>query len=387
MNLFPIEKFEKLETPFYYYDTTLLKRTIDTIKKELKDYPNYKIHYAIKANANPALLDIIQRAGFGADCVSGGEIEVAVKAGITTDKIVYAGVGKTDKEIIFALKHNIMCFNVESFEELEIINTIAGEIGTTANIAIRFNPDIKAHTIDNISTGNKENKFGIPSYMTEKVIECIRTFSNIKFIGIHLHIGSQILEMKDFDKLVSTSNYLIKTFEDNGIPVTDINVGGGLGINYTDPDFGEIPDFVSYFNVFKNKIRLKEKQTLHFELGRSIVAQCGTLISRVIYVKKIPEKNFVILDAGMNDLIRPAMYKAYHKIENISSPQSLKQYDVVGPVCESSDVFGKGIMLNETRRGDFIAIRSAGAYGETMASTYNMRKLPKSHTDTELKYK
>lgn len=384
-NLFPVEKFEKLETPFYYYDTGLLRKTLNAIKEELTGFPQYKIHYAIKANANPAILNIISSNGFGADCVSGGEIEAALNAGIPANQIVYAGVGKTDREILLALDKGIMCFNVESFEELEIINMLAQERGVVANIAVRFNPDIKAHTIDNIATGKKENKFGIAIDMTDDVINRIKGLGNINFIGIHLHIGSQILEMDDFIKLASTVNSLVKTFESKDIPVGNINVGGGLGINYTDPDFGSVPDFKSYFNVFKQHIKLNKGQLLHFELGRSIVAQCGTLISRVIYVKHSPGKDFVILDAGMNDLVRPAMYKAYHKIENITSPYSLRKYDVVGPVCESSDVFGKDIMLNETKRGDLIAIRSAGAYGETMASTYNLRKLPDSYTDTELK--
>lgn len=384
-NLFPVEKFEKLETPFYYYDTGLLRKTLNTIKEELTGFPQYKIHYAIKANANPAILNIISSNGFGADCVSGGEIEAALNAGIPANQIVYAGVGKTDREILLALDKGIMCFNVESFEELEIINMLAQERGVVANIAVRFNPDIKAHTIDNIATGKKENKFGIAIDMTDDVINRIKGLGNINFIGIHLHIGSQILEMDDFIKLASTVNSLVKTFESKDIPVGNINVGGGLGINYTDPDFGSVPDFKSYFNVFKQHIKLNKGQLLHFELGRSIVAQCGTLISRVIYVKHSPGKDFVILDAGMNDLVRPAMYKAYHKIENITSPYNLRKYDVVGPVCESSDVFGKDIMLNETKRGDLIAIRSAGAYGETMASTYNLRKLPDSYTDTELK--
>lgn len=383
-NIFPIEKFDKLETPFYYYDTHLLRRTLNTIKDELKSHPQYEVHYAIKANANPAILDIISKCGVGADCVSGGEIEAAIKAGIPASKIAYAGVGKTDREIMLALEHNIMCFNVESFEELEIINMLAGEKKTTANVAIRFNPDIKAHTIDNIATGKKENKFGIAIDMIDEVIEEVKSLGNINFKGIHLHIGSQILEMEDFVKLSSTVNTLVETFESKGLPISDINVGGGLGIDYSDPDFGAVPDFKSYFNVFKQNLKLNERQKLHFELGRSIVAQCGTLISRVTYVKRAPIKEFVILDAGMNDLVRPAMYKAYHKIENISSPYEPKCYDVVGPVCESSDVFGKDIMLNETHRGDFIAIRSAGAYGESMASTYNLRKLPLSYTDTDL---
>lgn len=382
-NIFPIEKFDKLETPFYYYDTHLLRQTLNTVKDELKNYPQYQMHYAIKANANPAILEIIGKCGFGADCVSGGEIEAAIKAGIPASKIAYAGVGKTDREILLALEHNIMCFNVESFEELEIINMLAGEKGTTANVAIRFNPDIKAHTIDNIATGKKENKFGIAIDMVDEVIDRVKTLGNINFKGIHLHIGSQILEMNDFVKLASTVNSLVETFESKGLPISDINVGGGLGIDYSDPDFGAIPDFKSYFNVFKQNLQIGDRK-LHFELGRSIVAQCGSLICRVTYVKKAPVKEFVIVDAGMNDLVRPAMYKAYHKIENISSPYETKCYDVVGPVCESSDVFGKDIMLNETRRGDLIAIRSAGAYGESMASTYNLRKLPLSYTDTDL---
>lgn len=382
--IFPLKKFEQIETPFYYYDTKLLRETIDAINNELKFYPKYKIHYAIKANANPALLNIISNAGFGADCVSGGEIELALKAGIPNSKILFAGVGKTDAEINFALDKGISAFNVESFEELEIINELSQKKGTIANIAIRFNPDIKAHTIDNIATGQKENKFGIAIDRVNEVICYLKKLKHIKFKGIHIHIGSQILEMNDFIELSKTVNGLIKIFENNAITITDVNVGGGLGVNYSDPKFGRIPDFKSYFDIFKKNLILTDYQNLHFELGRSIVAQCGSLISRVIYVKKELGKDFIILDAGMNDLIRPAMYKAFHKIENISSPFEAKIYDVVGPVCESSDVFGKDILLNQTKRGDLIAIRTTGAYGETMASTYNMRKIPKAYTDTDL---
>lgn len=382
-NIFPIDKFDKIETPFYYYDTKLLRRTLDCIKKESGIFQHVEIHFAIKANANPKILKIINEYGLGADCVSGGEINAAINAGIPADKIVFAGVGKTDAEINLGLDKNILCFNVESFEEMEIINQLAKSRNMKANIAIRFNPDIKAHTIDNIATGKKENKFGIAIDMTNEVINKLKEYENIQFKGIHLHIGSQILEMNDFIKLSETINQLVDVFRTNGIEISDINVGGGLGVNYTDPDYGAIPDFKNYFGTLKKHLKLNERQTIHFELGRSIVAQCGSLISRVIYVKKGAEKKFLIIDAGMNDLIRPAMYKAFHKIENISSPYQPMKYDVVGPICESSDVFGKDIMLNESKRGDFIAIRSAGAYGETMSSTYNLRKIAATYTDAD----
>jgi diaminopimelate decarboxylase len=381
---FPIEKFQALETPFYYYDTDLLRRTLDVIRRQTERYGNYMVHYAVKSNANAKLLPIIREYGLGADCVSGGEIRAALKAGIPADKIVYAGVGKTDKEILLGLEHDIFCFNVESIPELEVINELAARVGKVARVALRINPNVGAHTHANITTGKAENKFGINMEDMDAVIEMAQGMPNIEFLGLHFHIGSQILDMGDFIALCNRVNELQRHLISQNILVRHINVGGGLGIDYTHPNRNPIPDFEEYFATYHKHLELYEGQTLHFELGRAVTGQCGSLISRVVYVKQGANKQFAILDAGMTDLIRPALYQASHKIENISSDAPVETYDVVGPICESSDVFGKAIDLNGAKRGDLFALRSAGAYGEIMASGYNCRPLPAAYTSDEL---
>lgn len=381
---FDIAKFRSIQTPFFYYDTDLLRETLTTLKVESKNYNDIIVHYAIKANANPKVLNIICQAGLGADCVSGGEILAAIAAGFPVSKIVYAGVGKSDWEINLALDKNIFCFNVESLPELEIINELAMAKKKIANVAFRINPDIEAHTHANITTGLAENKFGIAIESMDHIIKEAYKLKNINFIGLHFHIGSQILIMDDFINLCSCINRLQDQLEKQHIVVKHINVGGGLGINYDCPDQNLIPDFKTYFNTYAHHLNLREGQQLHFELGRSIVAQCGSLITRALYIKQGTQKQFVIVDAGMTDLIRPALYHAYHQIENISSNAPMEVYDVVGPICESSDVFAKSIELNKTKRGDLLAIRSAGAYGETMASQYNCRQLPQGYITEDL---
>ena len=381
---FDIAKFRSIQTPFFYYDTDLLRETLTTLKVESKNYNDIIVHYAIKANANPKVLNIICQAGLGADCVSGGEILAAIAAGFPVSKIVYAGVGKSDWEINLALDKNIFCFNVESLPELEIINELAMAKKKIANVAFRINPDIEAHTHANITTGLAENKFGIAIESMDHIIKEAYKLENINFIGLHFHIGSQILIMDDFINLCSCINRLQDQLEKQHIVVKHINVGGGLGINYDCPDQNLIPDFKTYFNTYAHHLNLREGQQLHFELGRSIVAQCGSLITRTLYIKQGTQKQFVIVDAGMTDLIRPALYHAYHQIENISSNAPMEVYDVVGPICESSDVFAKSIELNKTKRGDLLAIRSAGAYGETMASQYNCRQLPQGYITEDL---
>ena len=381
---FPIDKFKKIETPFYYYDCNLLRETLQAINKELEKYENFIVHYAIKANANAKVLNVIQQTGMGADCVSGGEIQRCLDCGFPADKIVYAGVGKSDWEINLGLDHDIFCFNVESVAELEVINELAAKKGKTANVCFRINPDVGAHTHEKITTGLAENKFGIAMQdMLPTILEANR-MPNIHFIGLHFHIGSQLLEMTDFRHLCSRINEIQDGLEQENIKIKNINVGGGLGIDYDNPDNHPIPDFKSYFYTFARYLKLKEGQKLHFELGRAVVGQMGSLITRTLYVKQGTAKQFAIVDAGMTDLIRPALYQASHKIENLSSDGALHAYDVVGPICESSDVFAKGIELNTVHRGDLIAMRSAGAYGEIMASQYNCRKLPVGYTSDEL---
>ena len=383
--IFPLDKMERLRTPFYYYDAELLRQTLQTIREEVSKHEGFCVHYAVKANANPKVLRIIREAGLGVDCVSGGEIEASVKAGFPSSKIVYAGVGKSDWEINLGLDNDIFCFNVESIPELEVINELAAAKGKVARVAFRLNPNVGAHTHANITTGLAENKFGIDMRDMLKVIEVASQMANIKVVGLHFHIGSQILDMGDFQALCNRINELQDELERHRIQLEHINVGGGLGVDYEHPNRLPIPDFKAYFDTYAKKLKLRPGQSLHFELGRAVVAQCGSLLTRTLYIKKGAVKQFAIVDAGFTDLIRPALYQAYHKIENISSDEATECYDVVGPICESTDVFAKQIDLNATHRGDLLAIRSAGAYGEIMASGYNCRRLPEGYTSEELK--
>ena len=367
------------KTPYYRYDTGLLKRTIAAAKEASGKIPGAHIHYAVKANNNPEILKIMAQAGLGADCVSGGEVRQALNAGIVPGEIVFAGVGKTDEEIRYALYQGIGCFNVESVEELEIISELASAAGVTAPVALRINPDIGAHTHANITTGLAENKFGINQEKVARAAELVRTLPGLDFKGLHFHIGSQITDMTDFMALCNRINEWQEWFYTEGIKVKSINVGGGLGVDYEHPEQNSIPNFEGYFSTYANHLHLMEGQEFHCELGRSMVAQCGTLIASCIYVKDGTFKKFIIVDAGMNDILRPALYHAYHKVDNISNHDGKPMvYDVVGPICESTDCFAKAIYVPETKRGDLIAICSAGAYGEAMASTYNSRPLPGS---------
>ncbi|MBR3066647.1 MAG: diaminopimelate decarboxylase [Prevotella sp.] len=381
---FPVDRFAQMRTPFYYYDMELLRATLDAIKKEANQHEGFVVHYAVKDNANPKILLAIRQAGLGADCVSGGEIEASLKAGFPSSKIVYAGVGKSDWEINLGLDNDIFCFNVESIPELEVINELADAKGKVARVAFRLNPNVGAHTHANITTGLAENKFGIAMRDMESVIAEASKLHHVKFVGLHFHIGSQILDMGDFQALCNRINELQDQLERHHIRVEHINVGGGLGIDYQHPNRVPIPDFKAYFDTYAKRLKLRQGQTLHFELGRAVVGQCGSLITRTLYIKEGATKKFCIVDAGFTDLIRPALYQAYHKIENICSDEPIEAYDVVGPICESTDVFGKQVDLNRAQRGHLIAIRSAGAYGEIMASQYNCRKLPQGFTSDEI---
>ena len=375
---FPKDRFESIETPFYYYDIELFHKTLDTIKEETKNRP-FHVHYALKANANARILKEIASYGFGADCVSGNEILKAIECGFPPSKIVFAGVGKSDKEINIGLDNDIFCFNVESLPEIEVLNDLAAKKNKTATVALRINPNVDAKTHKYITTGLDENKFGINEQDLPKTLETVLKCRNIELIGIHFHIGSQITDLTSFEDLCAKVKQIQKWFNDQGVELPIINVGGGLGINYHHPNHFPMADFESYFRLFDKHLKLSNNQILHFELGRSVVAPCGSLISRVLYLKEGIKKNFLILDAGMTDLIRPALYQAFHHIENMSSDSELFKYDVVGPICESSDTFGEEISLNQSKRGDLIAIRSAGAYGEAMVSKYNCRDVPGSY--------
>lgn len=374
MEKFPLEKFAGYKTPFYYYDMGLLHSTLKALSAQSSKY-GYEVHYALKANVNEPILKTILANGLGADCVSGNEIKRALEVGFKPEHIAFAGVGKTDEEITLGLENDIFCFNCESAPEIKVIDELAGKMGKKARIALRINPNVNANTHKYITTGLEENKFGINPWELEGVFELVTQSANIELIGIHFHIGSQIRDFKVFRDLCSRVNHFNKWFQDRNMVLPHINVGGGLGVDYHHPDDNPMVDFETYFAIFNQFLELRPTQKLHFELGRAIVAQCGSLISRVLYVKNGINTNFAILDAGMTELIRPALYQSYHKIENLTSQSADKlRYDVVGPICESSDCFGKALLLPTTQRGDLVAIRTAGAYGEVMASHYNLRE-------------
>ncbi len=381
---FPLGAFAVTETPFYYYDTALLHATIEAVRREAGRHEGFRVHYAVKANSNAPVLAAVAAAGLGADCVSGAEVEAAIAAGIPAGKVLFAGVGKTDREIGIGLRHGIACFNVESLPELEVINGLALECGRVARVALRVNPDVDAHTHSGITTGLAENKFGISMGEMPRAVRAAMDMRGVRLIGLHFHIGSQVLDVERFRPLCDRVNRIQDGLERDGVRLESINVGGGLGIDYQDPDSAPIPDFGAYFGLYAESLRLRQGQTLHFELGRSVVGQCGTLVSRVLYVKRGEERTFAIIDAGLNDLVRPALYGAHHRIESLTGGGPTGRYDVVGPICESSDVFGRGVELPGCRRGDIIAIRSAGAYGQTMASMYNMRSLAPAYMTEDM---
>ena len=369
-----INHLKSLETPFYHYDMDLLANTLDAAKKAA-DKRGFHLHYALKANFNDRILELIQSKGYGADCVSGNEVQKFIDMGFPASQITFAGVGKSDKEIILALEQQIFAFNVESIQELLIIDELAGKLGVKANISLRINPNVDAHTHHYITTGLDENKFGVPNSELEKAASVLRSCEHVNLLGLHFHVGSQITDMNVFKSLCVKVNEWKNWFEERGTTIKVLNVGGGLGVDYQNPDENPMPDFEAYFDVFDKFLERNPNQEVHFELGRALVAQCGTLVSQVLYTKSGIKKNFLILDAGMTELMRPALYQAYHKIEKLgsSNQEEMVNYDVVGPICESSDCFGKEVSLPVSERGDLIAIRTAGAYGEVMASRYNLR--------------
>ena len=377
-----VNRFQNLETPFYYYDLELLQATLNQVREHGVS-KGFHIHFAIKANYNYKILDYILKAGLGIDCVSGREIERAIDAGFSPDQIAFAGVGKTDREMQTGLEHEIFSFNCESLQEIEILDELANNAGKTANISIRLNPNIEAKTHKYITTGLSENKFGVNLEQLPNLFELVPRMSNVLLTGIHFHIGSQIRDLQPYKDLCKTINSIQDDFEDNSFSLEHINVGGGYGINYENPDSEPIPDFKSFFEVFEHELDLRSNQQLHFELGRSIVGQCGNLISKVLFIKEGINTNFAILDAGMTELIRPALYQASHRIDVLTSQLPEKAYDVVGPICETSDTFGRGLLLPELQRGDLVAIRSTGAYGEVMSSDFNLRDRAKAYYSDE----
>lgn len=374
-----VARFQNLETPFYYYDLNVLDQTLMSCKAASEKFA-FHVHYALKANFNEQVLKAIEKVGFGADCVSGNEVKKAIEIGFDPGKVVFAGVGKSDREINEALNSNIYCFNVESVQELGVINELASKQSKQARVAIRINPNVDAHTHQYITTGLEENKFGVNQWELPACVDELKRCSNLELIGIHFHVGSQITNLDVFKSLCLKVNELNTWFLERGFDLKVLNVGGGLGVDYHHPDENAINDFMSFFEIYDKFLERRTGQEVHFELGRALVAQCGSLISRILYVKNGLKKNFLVLDAGMTELMRPALYQAYHKIENITadSANSIVSYDVVGPICESTDCFGKEVELPESKRGDIMAIRTAGAYGEVMASGYNLRERVKS---------
>jgi diaminopimelate decarboxylase len=378
-----IKKFDRNQTPFYFYDLGLLDDTLSDVKKYGLS-KGYHIHFAIKANFNYKILSRIREAGLGIDCVSGREIERAIDAGFKPDQIAFAGVGKTDDEINIGLQHEIYSFNCESLQELIVLNDIASQKDQIADVAIRLNPNVQANTHKYITTGLNENKFGITIDKLPTLFDLLPELTSINLMGIHFHIGSQIVDLKPFEQLCDKVNELQTIFEQKGFPLSHINMGGGYGINYEDPDSHSIPDFKSFFELFEKKLEIRKGQQVHFELGRSIVGQCGSLISRVLFTKEGYATTFAVIDAGMTELIRPALYQASHRVDVLTSNKSPKTYDIVGPICESSDTFQRSIELPAIERGDLVAIRSAGAYGEVMSSGFNLRDRVKAIYSDEL---
>lgn len=360
-------------TPFYLYDLGLLDRTLTALQQAAKPR-SFHVHYALKANVNEPILDRIRQHGLGADCVSGGEVQRALATGFAPTDLVFAGVGKSDAELNLALAADIWCFNVESVEELAVLNELAGRQGRRARVALRVNPNVDAHTHHYITTGLEANKFGINPGDLPAVVAQLPHLPHIELIGLHAHIGSQITDLSVFGELSRKLNELQTWLAGQGYELPHLNVGGGLGIDYENPDAHPIPDFEAYFQAFDHHLVRRPGQQVHMELGRAVVAQAGTLISRVLYVKRSQQTQFAILDAGMTELIRPALYGSHHHIQNLTSQGPEQAYDVVGPICESSDTFGRAVLLPATQRGDLLALRSAGAYGEVMSSQYNLRK-------------
>ena len=339
-------KLRGYETPFYLYDMALLRQTLESVVYESKKY-GYKVHYAIKANYDDHLLAVIREYGLGIDCASGNELRKAVEAGFDPKGIVYAGVGKRDKELKYAIEQEILAINCESIQELELVNAFSAEMGKVTDIALRINPDIDPKTNHCIDTGQADSKFGI-SY--EEVLEHakeIRSLKNINIIGLHLHIGSQIRELHVFENMCNKVNVIVENFEKLGCKFRFVDVGGGLGVNYDVPENEPIPNFASLFSIVHNHLRIGDRE-VHFEFGRSIVAECGELITTVLFNKTTATgRKLVIVDASMTELVRPAMYGSYHNIENITAKDDevREKYTVVGTACESTDVFDENVTL------------------------------------------
>jgi diaminopimelate decarboxylase len=367
-----MHNYGDIPTPYYLYDSNLLRHTVEDALRNASSH-GYHIHYAIKANNNPEITSIISSYGLGADCVSGNEVAEALRAGFRPSEVVYAGVGKSDSEIEFALRQGILCLNCESMEELMVTEEIARRIHIKAPVAVRVNPGVEANTHKYITTGLDENKFGVHLTQINQVLEFAYASPWLELKGLHFHIGSQITSMDPFRQLCLRVNELWRSLEMDKYGVVMLNLGGGMGVDYEDPENNAIPPFKAFFQTIADNLDVPNHLAIRFELGRSLVAQCGKLITRVLYTKKGINRDFVITDAGMTELMRPALYQSRHMITNLTSDLSPMTYDVVGPICESSDVFARDVVLPATMRGDFLAIHTCGAYSESMTLRYNMR--------------
>ncbi len=359
-------------TPVYIYSYKTLLRHFKAYEKAFNDIPHI-ICFALKANSNSAIISLLAEHGCGADVVSGGELFRAIKAGISPQKIVYAGVGKTEDEIVYALKNKILMFNVESDVELLEIDRIAGNMSVKAPVALRINPDIDPQTHPYISTGLKKHKFGIPIENALESYGLADSLKNITVVGVHKHIGSQITNVAPFVDSLKRILILIDSLIKQGISIKYLDIGGGLGITYKD----EKPPLPSHLAKSILPLLSKHDITLVAEPGRSIVGNAGILLTKVLYLKKAENKEFVIVDAGMNDLIRPSIYGAYHKIQPLLQNRRGKiTADIVGPICESGDFLAKDRQISKVRQGEYLAVMSAGAYGYAMSSNYNSRPRP-----------
>lgn len=361
---------KKIKTPFYIYSEKLIKRNIsDYLANASK---NTLFCYSVKANSNLTLLKLIASQGMGFDVVSKGELHRAIKAGANTKRIVYSGVGKTKEEIAYALNNKILCFNVESEEELYAINSQASLMKTRANISIRVNPDVKVETHPYISTGMRENKFGIAYEDALGIYQKAKKLESINITGIDFHIGSQITSIEPYLESISSIKNLIEKLEKKDIKLSHIDVGGGLGISYENEKLISKRDYIKTILNSLNDLNMN----IIFEPGRSIIGDCGVLVSQVQYVKESNTKNFLIIDASMSELMRPPLYNAYHKITPVRKcDKPHKLYDVVGPVCESADFLGKDRKLN-CQSEDLVIIEDVGAYGSVLSSNYNTRPRP-----------
>ena len=371
-----VEKLRNYETPFYFYDMELLRQTLDSVVWAASKY-NFKMHYAIKANYDPRILQVIREYGLGIDCASGNEVRCAIEAGFDPKSIVYAGVGKRDKELRYAIEQGIFSINCESLQELEVIDGIAAGMGKVVDCGLRVNPDIDPKTNHCIDTGQADSKFGISYEKVLEQAEWIQSLKHVNIKGMHLHIGSQIRELHVFQYLCDKVNVITENLVKKGFKLDFVDVGGGLGINYDMPENEPVPNFASVFAIINGNLRVGGRE-IHFEFGRSIVGECGELITSVLYRKDTATgRRLVIVDASMTELIRPMLYGSYHDIENLTSTaEKREKYAIVGTACESTDVFNESVTLPKTVRGDILTIKSAGAYGMSMASRYNQHDLP-----------